>query len=94
MAMTPEGKVKHEVKKILNANGVWYYMPVQNGMGRVGIPDFICCWKGRFVAIECKAPGKRSNTTPNQDKVLEEINTAGGWTRVVDDASHLGDLFG
>jgi hypothetical protein len=89
MAMTPEGKVKAAVKRVLTARQIWFYMPVQNGMGRVGIPDFVCCWKGRFLAIETKAPGKKNDTTENQKRVLGEILTAGGYAYVIDDAAQL-----
>lgn len=92
MAMTPEGKVKEAVKKVLKAHGVFYYMPVQNGMGQVGIPDFICCFNGRFWAIETKAPGKRGSTTANQDRVLEAIKAAGGIAVVIDDVKQLEEL--
>ena len=87
--MTPEGRVKAAVKKWLKERGIWYFMPVSNGMGQVGIPDFICCAHGRFVSIETKAPGKLTNTTPNQKRVLQEISDHGGIAVVVDDVSQL-----
>lgn len=87
--MTPEGKVKHAVKKRLKAAKLWFYMPVQNGMGRVGIPDFICCKEGRFIAIETKAPGKRHTLTGNQASEITGIHAAGGIAVVIDDASQL-----
>lgn len=62
MAQTPEGRLKAAVKKELKRRGVWYFMPMQNGMGVVGIPDFICCAQGWFFAIETKAPGKLTQT--------------------------------
>lgn len=92
MATTPEGKVKDAVKKWLKARGIWHYMPVQNGMGVVGIPDLICCWNGKFLAIETKAPGKRSQTTANQDARIEEIRAAKGWALVVDDVKQLDEF--
>lgn len=87
--MTPEGRVKNDVKKVLKARGIWFFMPMQNGFGVVGIPDFICCWKGQFLAIETKAPGKRTDTTANQERKLQEIRDHGGWSIVVDDAHQL-----
>lgn len=93
MAGTPEGKVKGAVKKLLKERGIWWYCPVQNGMGVVGIPDFICCWGGKFLAIETKAPGKRNNTTPNQDNRIAEILAAGGVAVVVDDIEQLKEIF-
>jgi hypothetical protein len=89
MAKTPEGKVKDDCKKYLKSIGAWFFMPVSNGMGQVGIPDIICCYKGMFLAVETKAPGKRMNTTPNQDRVLQEIQNADGWAIVVDNVDQL-----
>ena len=93
MALTPEGRVKEAVKRLLKAHGVWHYMPVQNGMGQVGIPDFICCYRGYFVSIETKAPGKINNTTANQDRVIAEIKTAGGAAIVVDNVEQVKSFF-
>jgi len=55
MAQTPEAKVKAAVRKLLVAFGIYHFMPAANGFGRAGIPDIICCFGGRFIAIECKA---------------------------------------
>lgn len=90
--MTPEGKVKKKVKDWLVAHGAYYYMPMSNGMGRVGAPDFIVALKGRFVGIETKAPGKRGNTSPNQKRELAAIQEAGGVALVIDDVSQLSIL--
>lgn len=87
--MTPEGKVKAAVKKYLQAQGVWFWMPVSNGMGQVGIPDFICCFNGSFIAIETKAPGKLSNVTANQQRVIDEIKAHGGLALVVDSVDSI-----
>lgn len=79
--MTPEGKVKADVKKALAAEGVYYFMPVSNGMGRHGIPDFICCVGGIYLAIETKA-GK-GKTTALQEREMQHIRDAGGHALVV-----------
>lgn len=96
MATTPEGKVKSAVKKYLANSGVWSYMPIQNGMGVVGIPDIICCRPllitedmvgktfGQFVAIETKAPGRKYNVSPNQRRNLDAIAAHGGVAVVAD----------
>lgn len=97
MGMGPEERVKHAVKKLLNERGVWFYMPVQNGMGVVGIPDFICCYKGAFMAIETKRPNKTPTTqeqrfnklSPNQINRLREIEGAFGVAMVVDDVRQV-----
>ena len=98
MAATPEGKVKDQVKKVLKEHGIWSYMPVQNGMGCVGIPDLIACVPvkitkdmvgktlGVFAGIETKAPGKIRNTTENQRRNLRAIGAHGGLALVADRA--------
>lgn len=93
MAMTPEGRVKAAVKTFLKAKGAWYCMPIGTGYGNSGVPDFLVCWRGRFIAIETKAPGKRGNTTVMQDKQIMGIHQAGGSAVVVDDVNQLVEMF-
>jgi Holliday junction resolvase len=81
--MTPEAKVKAQVKKILDKLGVYYFFPAANGMGRAGIPDVIGCMGGQFVAIECKA-GK-GKTTALQDRELDRIVDARGLAWVINE---------
>lgn len=84
--MTPEGKVKEQVKKLLKAHGAYYHMPMQNGMGAPSL-DFICCHNGRFFAIETKAPGKKP--TPRQEQTMAEIAFAGGYVFVISNQEGL-----
>lgn len=90
MAKTPEAKVKDKIKAILKEHRVYYAMPIGTGYGNAGVPDFLCCIKGRFLAIEAKANGGK--TTALQDKNLRDIATAGGITCVLneDNVSALG----
>jgi len=83
MAMTPEGKVKKQVVAILKRHNVYHFFPAANGYGRTGIPDIICCWRGAFVAIECKAG--RGRTTALQDREIAQILGAGGHAFVVNE---------
>jgi hypothetical protein len=78
--MTPEGKVKEAVKRILKEFGVYYHMPVQNGMGKPSL-DFICCAGGRFLAIETKA-GK-GELTLRQQATIAEMEKAKGVVIVI-----------
>lgn len=86
MATTPEGKVKNQVRKILDAADVYYFSPAANGYGRVGIPDIICCYRGRFIGIECKA-GK-GKTTILQDRELDSIKDRGGIALVINESNY------
>jgi hypothetical protein len=93
MGVTPEGAVKKRVKDYLKSRDAWYYMPVSNGMGRVGCPDILVCWHGRFIALETKAPGKRNKVTPNQEREIDAINSANGLALVVDGVEQVERAF-
>lgn len=81
--MTPEGKVKAKVRKMLTEAGVYYAMPVTGGFGNSGVPDFLICAQGVFAAIECKANGGKP--TALQRKHMDEIEKAGGFAVVIDE---------
>lgn len=83
MASTPEALVKKKIRAILDAHGVYYAMPIGTGYGNSGVPDFLCCVKGKFLAIEAKA-GK-GKTTALQDDHLRRIDEAGGTQMVVNE---------
>lgn len=101
--MTPEGKVKEQIHEWFRKHDFiragtkpknwpdhpkgWYYMPVQNGMGVSGIPDFVGCYNSKFISIEAKAPGKVP--TANQEDRREEIGIAGGIVAVVRNSEDL-----
>jgi len=78
---TPEGKVKALVKKVLSKYGAYWHCPVQNGMGSPSL-DFICCYEGRYFAVETKAPGKKP--TERQLVTMKSITDSGGTCFVVD----------
>lgn len=89
MATPPEAKVKAKIKAILKAHNVYYAMPIGTGYGSSGVPDFLCCIKGKFLAIEAKA-GK-GTTTALQEKNLKSIRESGGLTAVIYE-TNLSDL--
>lgn len=73
---TKEGVVKDKVVSILKAADVWYFFPAANGYGRSAIPDIICCVRGHFLAIECKADNLKP--TALQERELGRIMENGG----------------
>jgi Holliday junction resolvase len=91
MASTPEKKVKDKVVKLIKAYGIYYFFPATHGYGRSGVPDIICCAKGKFIAIECKAGNNKP--TALQEKEMADIRKAGGYAYVVneDSLTMLGD---
>lgn len=86
---TPEGKVKAQVRKILDELQVYWFCPRGTAMGRSGIPDFVCCLEGAFISIETKA-GKNTPTAL-QNIEMARIKKAGGFAFVVNE-QNVGQL--
>ena len=91
--MTPEGKVKKKVKKFLDDNKIYYVMTITGGFGNSGAPDFLCCHRGYFIGIECKANG--NTPTALQKDNMDRIVESGGRAFVVDEdlVDLLDDIF-
>lgn len=85
MAATPEKKVKDKVRKILTESGAYHFMPATHGYGTSGVPDIVGCYKGRMLAIECKAGDNKP--TALQMKNLAAISAAGGYTEVINETN-------
>lgn len=86
--MTPEGRVKEKIKKLLDSYmPLWYFMPVSGGFGKQGIPDFIICANGTFVVVEAKA--EDGHVTSLQQLQLSGVQAANGFPIVVKDAVTL-----
>ena len=80
---TPESKVKKKVKEVLKNLGAYYVMPVTSGYGNSGAPDFLVCYQGKFIGLECKS-GK-GKVTALQQRNLDQIDLAGGWSFVINE---------
>ena len=88
--MTPERRVKDKVKKVLVEIRAYYAMPIGTGYGNAGVPDFLVCYEGRFIGIECKANGNKP--TALQLKNFRDIEDAGGTVWLIDE-SNIDSLF-
>lgn len=55
--------------------------------GTAGIPDIICCYRGKFVAFEVKA--EKGKPTALQDSVINKIQKCGGKAAVVRSAEDV-----
>ena len=84
-----EKTVKAAVRKRLKQLGAYQCWPVLFGMGERTV-DCIGCYKGRFFAIECKAPGKQP--TDIQLWKLSKIAAAGGAIFVIDTVEKANEL--
>ena len=72
------------IKKYLASLGsdVFFFKEHGGPYGTSGVPDIICCYKGRFLGLEVKLPGGR--LTELQKRALDKINRAGGIARRVE----------
>jgi hypothetical protein len=76
MAQTPEGRVKAEIRKVLDKYkpSLYYDMPVPYGYGKSTL-DFVGWFKGRPFAIEAKRAGKQP--TDRQEGIIHDMLLAG-----------------
>lgn len=82
---TPESKVKKKGRTILDQMGVYHFPPFSGGYGRAGVPDDVCCYRGRFIGIEYKANGGKP--TALQLRELQNIRESGGIALIIDETN-------
>lgn len=79
--MKNEADVKRQVKALCRKHNAYYAMPQGAGYGRAGVPDFLICQRGRFIAVETKFGSNKA--TPMQLQQLREIGQSGGVALVI-----------
>lgn len=65
-----------------------YY--IRYGVCNPGGSDLIGIFKGRFLAIECKVPGKNAN--PEQQSFIDMVNKLGGIAAVITNPDQLENI--
>ena len=78
--------VKRLKKRLAKEVGGFWFKVHGGPFQLAGLPDLIGCVRGRFVGIECKAPGKLNRLTNLQKKIIRLIRKAGGLAFATDDA--------
>ncbi len=64
---------------VARAEPFWWYKVVGSPYARPGVPDFVCCYRGVFGALELKRPGeKESGLRPRQEFEVGAIQRAHG----------------
>jgi hypothetical protein len=83
MGMTPEARVKKQIRQILDRVSAYYAMPIGSAYGNAGVPDFLVCHRGLFIGIEAKAGSGKP--TALQEHNLNKIMEAGGEALIVNE---------
>lgn len=77
-----EQQMQAKMIKYLESKGAFVVKVITSN--KTGCPDLLVCYKGLFLAIEAKAPGKIKNATELQQAQLRKVREAGGTAIVAD----------
>jgi hypothetical protein len=82
--MTPEGRLKKKIHDHLRAmknagEPLWFVKIHGHQMQRKNLPDFIICYRGKFIGIELKVDAE---VTVGQQLELRDIRNAEGVAKV------------
>lgn len=76
-----EKEIENKIKAYLKSKDIFYFKEHGGAYGTAGIPDLICCVKGKFVGLEVKtSTGKVSAL---QEVMLRRIRKANGIAEIV-----------
>lgn len=88
-----EKAIENKIKQYLKTVEDLYFFKEHGGLyGTAGVPDIICCYKGRFIALEVKAPDGKA--TALQNATIRRIIGAGGIARIVRSLEEVKSIIG
>jgi Holliday junction resolvase len=79
--MQRESQIQAAILHYLRSLGWWCWAVKTAVCNERGVPDVLCCYKGRFAAFEVKT--HKGRQSPLQKIQLHRIQTAGGRAAVV-----------
>lgn len=85
-----EKQIENKIKNYLRENNIYYFKHHGNKFSRVGVPDIICCYNGKFLALEVK--NKTGKLSKLQEYNIEEIKNSGGHAYVVRSLEEVEDI--
>lgn len=71
-----EADLQRKMRAMLEQRGAKVIKQHGDVYSEIGVSDLLVCYRGHFVAIETKMPGKKP--TQMQERFLEEVRAAGG----------------
>lgn len=75
-----EKAFENQIKRYIESLGGWWVKFHGNMYTRDGVPDLLCCIRGKFIAIEVK--GSKGQPSKLQLYEIEKIKKAGGFAGV------------
>lgn len=78
-----EKQLTDRIIKVLRKEGAFAQKIHGGTFQSRGLPDIIMCYRGRFIGLEVKLPGKESTVSDLQRKKLWDIYNAGGYAMMV-----------
>lgn len=86
-----ESDLSKKMALLIRTRGGWA-RKIAGGPSQAGLPDIIASYKGHFIGLETKLPGKEKNVTVLQRKTLDMMKAAGGITAVVTTVQQVGRI--
>lgn len=83
VAKKPESRLVGKIQDALKGRGCWVVKTHGSLMQVSGLPDLLACYRGQFLGLEVKLPETQEDTSPRQEFVMSQIQTAGGIVAVV-----------
>lgn len=75
--MGKEKQFEQKVRKFLDEKGAYHVKYFGCAFSQAGVPDLLCCYKGRFLGIELKAD--KGIPSALQLRNIDKIKEAGGY---------------
>jgi len=72
-----------QVLKYLRARGGWWVKIHGGPYQTSGIPDIVGCYRGKFLGLEVKPSGRKSDLSLRQQVTLTRIRDAGGISALI-----------
>lgn len=76
-----EKQFQNQVIAFLKLHNIYHIKVWGGGFQKAGIPDLLCCIKGKFVALELKT--EKGKAAVLQKYNIFKIQEAGGYARVL-----------
>ena len=71
-----EKNITKAIRHYLRIRGIEHFKHWGGPMSERGVADLICCWQGRYLAIEVKT--RKGTLSDDQVRFLERVKSAGG----------------